>query len=154
MYLISIGDITSSANTCTRIPKITGIYRYRGILVPVYNVTWQSFSCQFRDITQYQIQFAERCPVTGVMTLSTGSNQTSAVISIPSCEIGRCYVRVRAQLLNGSFSDYSACVLITHQLFQHESMPDYNNIAIEIKYSPIFRQIDYLLEMFHTPISI
>ena len=110
----------ANANICTRAPVITGYYRYSEITVPVYNITWQLQGCH---IAQYQVQFVGSCNMTDVATLSTGSNRTTAVISIPACEVGKCYVRVRAQLMNGSFTAYSLCVLIKQHLVLVESMP-------------------------------
>ena len=113
---------SASVNTCSSAPIITGYFRYpgHGILVSLYNFTWQSLDCH-SSIAQYQIEFVETCSMTPVMAYSTGSNQTSAVISFSSCEGGNCYARVRAELNDGSFTEYSLCVLIKHQFFLQTS---------------------------------
>ena len=54
------------------------------------------------------------------VTVITGSNTTSTTVVIPSCSSIDCYVRVRAELRDGSFTDYSTCVLIKNQFVEHE----------------------------------
>ena len=89
--------------------------------MPVYNISWKSFSCYLGDIVQYRIQSVDVCSMTPISTTFTGSNQTTVVISLASCEMGKCHVRVRGEFTDGSLTDYSLCVLINQQLFPHPS---------------------------------
>ena len=120
--MVSFG-ITENTSTsrCTKAPVITGSFRYPGTLVPVYNVSWKSFSCYLGDIAQYHIQFVEVCSMTPTLTTLTGSNQTTVVISLGFCEMDKCHVRVHGEFTDGSLTDYSLCVLINQQLFPHQS---------------------------------
>ena len=117
ILLLIVGQTT----ICTRSPAITGYSRPHGLAVSLYNFTWQPSSCQFRDLTQYQFQFIESCSTITPTTILTGSNKTTKLISIEDCNSGDCYMGIRAELSNGSVSDYSPCVLINSQLLTTES---------------------------------
>ena len=110
-----------STTTCTRSPTITGYSRPHGISIPLYNFTWQPSNCHFRGIIQYQFQFIESCPTITPTTILTGSNKTTKTISIQHCNSGNCYMRIRAEVSDGSVTDYSPCVLINSQLLTVES---------------------------------
>ena len=88
-----------------------------------YNIAWKfTASCvENADVIQYQIQFVEDCLTRRIVTVSTGSNKTTALIVIPSCTDESCYVRVRAELSDTSFTDYSPCVRINNSLMEYES---------------------------------
>lgn len=114
-----------STGTCTRSPIFIGYSRPHGVSVSVYNITWQSLSCHAGSITQYEVNFFGNCSTTPPVSLFTGSNKTSALIVSTHCLIGGCYVRIRGELIDGSFTDYSPCVLIDNQLQQLTSKLDY-----------------------------
>ena len=79
---------------------------------------WKSAACNDGSILQYQLQYAESCSTILPVTIQTGNNKTSTTVAIPpSCTATDCYVRVRAQLNDGRFTDNSSCVLISNQLF-------------------------------------
>ena len=73
------------------------------------------------SIVQYEVQFTESCLSSQPLTVLTGNNRTSATVVIPSCSVTDCYARVRAELTDGTFTDYSACVLINNQLTEYQS---------------------------------
>lgn len=55
------------------------------------------------------------------MSILTGSNETTALIASPHCVAGSCYFRIRAEMIGGSFTDYSPCVLVNNLLIPYES---------------------------------
>ena len=112
--------IDQSTGICTSPPSVTGYSRPHGISVSSYKFTWKSARCQDGSILQYQLQFTESCSTTLPVILITGSNKTSTIVVIPSCSAMDCYVRVRAELSDGSFTDYSTCVLINNQFVEYE----------------------------------
>ena len=118
--------------TCTRSPTITGYSRSHGILISLYNFTWQPSNYHFRGITHYQFQFIETCPTSAPSTLLTGSNKTTTIISIQQCTVGNCYMRIRAELSDGSVTDYSPCVPINSQLLVVESKYYYTTMHVEV----------------------
>ena len=108
-----------SAGTCTRSPLLTGYSRPHGASISVYNLTWQSLSCHSGSIAQYQVNFVGNCSTTPPVSLFTGSNRTTILIVSPHCLLGGCYVRVRGELTDGSFTEYSPCVVINNQLLPY-----------------------------------
>lgn len=120
-YFDIIIDQSTTSTICTKSPIITGYSRPHGLAVSLYNVTWQPSSCQFRDLIEYRFQVIESCSTITPTTIYTGSNKTMKIISIQHCNSGNCYIRIRAELSDGSVSDYSPCVLINSQLLTTES---------------------------------
>ena len=110
-----------STGTCTRSPILVGYSRPHGVSVSVYNITWQSLSCHAGSIAQYEVNFFGNCSTTPPVSLFMGSNKTTTLIVSPHCVTGGCYVRMRGELIDGSFTDYSPCVFIDNQLLHFES---------------------------------
>lgn len=129
VLLFAYADETSS--TCTRSPIITGYTRPHGTLV--YNFTWKLSTCH-SNINQFEIQFVESCSITQPVTVSTGNNRTTTLIVIPSCAASGCYVRVRAEMTDQMFTNYSPCVFLTSNFPEHKRKcclhNNYNDIVI------------------------
>ena len=113
-------------STCTRSPSITGYSRPNGASVSLFKFILKSAACNNGSILQYQLQYAESCSRRLPATILTGNNKTSAIVAIPSCTPMDCYVRVRAELSDGSFTDYSPCIVIINQLVMQSK---YNSIV-------------------------
>lgn len=122
-YNINCITLDQSSGTCTRSPSVIGYSRPHGVLVSSYKFTWKSARCNDDGIVQYQIQFTESCSTMQPVTVLTGNNRTSTIVVIPSCAATDCYFRVRAELTDGSFTDYSTCAVISNQFLEHESKP-------------------------------
>lgn len=117
-------DQTCVRAQCTRSPPtVVGYSKHQlqGMSTPSYKFTWRLERCNSEDIIQFEVQFTGSCSTIPPVTVSARSNDTSVVISIPSCEEGNCYVRIRAELSDGFFTEYSACALINNQFFEHRS---------------------------------
>ena len=112
--------IEKGKGICTNPPSVTGYSRPHGTSVSSYKFTWKSARCQDGSILQYQLQFAESCSITLPVTLITGNNATSTTVVIPACSATDCYVRIRAELRDGSFTDFSTCVQINNQFVEYE----------------------------------
>lgn len=86
-----------------------------------YNLTWQSAACD--SVVQYQIQVAGGCTTgsTQPLTILTGNTKMTALLIIPSCNMN-CYLRIRAEMSDSSYTDYSSCVIIDNHLMEHQSM--------------------------------
>ena len=109
--------------SCTRAPVITGYSRpYAVALVMTYNLTWQSPACNRASIIQYQIQIVGGCTTGSAkpLTILTGNNKTTTLLITPSCDMG-CYLRIRAEMSDTLYTDYSSCAIINNQLMEHES---------------------------------
>ena len=111
---------STGTGICTSSPILTGYSRPHGESTSV-NLTWQSLSCHSGSIMQYEVNFFGNCSTTPSVSLFTGSTNTSILINYPYCIIGGCYVRVRGELIDGLFTDYSPCVFIDNQLLHFES---------------------------------
>lgn len=114
------GSLDLSTSVCTT-PAITGYYRPHGIAVSTYMFTWKSARCDSGDVVQYEIQFTQSCSTLQPVAVLTGSNMTTATVAIISCSMDGCYARVRGEFFDGSFTEYSRCVLIDSQLIAYES---------------------------------
>lgn len=108
-------------------PSITSYFRYpdHRASVSIYNFTWTSLDYHSDSlnihVTRYQIVIVETSSMAIVMSNFTQSSETTAVISLPSCESQTCRARVRAELSDGSFTSYSFCVRIEHQFILQTS---------------------------------
>ena len=110
---------------CTRAPTIVGYFRHHGSLTMSYNITWKSAPCQDGSIIRYQIQFTENCSSTEPFNLFVDNHSTSTQIE---CASQDCYIRIRAELLDGLFSDFSTCVLMNNHIVENKSKySDYIN---------------------------
>lgn len=116
-----------SASACTRSPFITGYSRPYGASVSLFEFTWKSAACNDGSVLQYQLQYADSCSTRLPVTILTGNNKTSTTIAIPSCAAMDCYIRIRAELNDGSFTDYSSCVLISNPLFMENQSKHAHN---------------------------
>ena len=108
-----------STSTCTQPPIFTGYSRPHGASLSLYNLTWQARSCHAGSIIQYEVNFVGNCSAMTPVSLFTGSNETTILIVSPHCVTGGCYVRVRGEMVDRSFTEYSPCVLINDQLLPH-----------------------------------
>ena len=136
MSIITTVITLSRANICTRAPVITGYFRYPENSMPLYSLTWQPLNCHSSEIVQYEIEFVDRCSMSPVMRSFVVGNQTTISVSMSSCDLGKCFARLRAKLNDGSFTDFSLCVIINDQLLQHESMDIECYIMIRLSVVP------------------
>ena len=113
-----------SSCACDRPPLVNGYSIANGALNSTYEFTWQLPSCYLRrdqPIIQYQIEFVENCSSSTAQQLtSTGNNETEFQVIIPSCTMGNCYVRLRAELDSNRFTQYSPCILVNTHLVEQE----------------------------------
>ena len=109
--------------TCTRSPTIIGYSQEieTRTMTMIYSIQWKLAPCQNGGIVQYQIQFSESCNSTQPTNQLSDKSSTSAQITVVQCAGQRCYIRIRAELLNGLFSDYSTCVQINNNQLENES---------------------------------
>ena len=131
-----------STSVCTRSPSIIGYSwtRPHGASVSLFEFTLKSAACNNGSILQYQLQYTESCSARLPATILTGNNKTSTTVAIPSCTAMDCYVRVRAELSDGSFTDYSSCALINNQLFMENHSKHNSSICFTV-YNCFFNAI-------------